>query len=515
MGAPPTSPSWGNPRLSGRPRPGRAILRTLLAAVLASLSPAVRGNPVVDWCALMLDAIRTDTTNPTLSSRNLAILGAAAHDAVQSIVRTHQPYLVQLPAPPGAHVEAAAMAAGHGVMLSLYPGFRARTEELFSSQQRSLPTSEAVTQGLEIGREAARRLLAERGADGSNTEIPYIPSDAPGHWRRTPPYFRPPLTPHWGRVRTFCLPSLEPFRPAPPPPLDSREYAEALNEVKRLGGKLNPVRTPEQTEIASFWSDFNYTAMPPGHWHEIAASLALDRKLPVPETSRLLALIGLAQADAAIVCWDAKYRWNLWRPVTAIRRAAEDGNPLTEPDPSWEELLIAPPFPAYTSGHSSFSKASAQVLTHFFGTDALRFTARSDTLPGVVRSFESVAACADEVGMSRIYGGIHFSFDNTEGKKSGGRIGDYVFANFLLPVDSLPQLRVDGPDSSTPTLWIHGFIGGAVSLESSPDLLHWTPVQSTNAPVGGLAVSLPPDAGDGPTYYRASATRPTSDATGR
>lgn len=495
------------------PRTGaRAAAPTLLAACCATLSLAAQGNPVVDWCALMLDAIRTDTTNPTLSSRNLAILGAATHDAVNSIVRTHQPYRAQVTVSPGAHVDAAAIAAGHEVMLSLYPGFRARTEELFASQRTSLPESDAVTQGLAAGREAARGLLSERGSDGSNTEIPYIPSDAPGQWRRTAPFFRPPLTPHWGRVRTFCLPSLDAFRPGPPPALDSREYADALNEVKRLGGKNSRDRTPEQTEIASFWSDFNYTAMPPGHWHEIAATLAKDRGLSVPETSRLLALIGLAQADAAIVCWDAKYRWNLWRPITAIQRAAEDGNPLTEPDPAWEHFLVSPPFPAYTSGHSSFSKASAQVLTHFFGTDALHFAARSDTLPGVFRSFDSVSACADEVGISRIYGGIHFAFDNVEGKKSGGRIGDYVFANFLLPVDSLPQLRLEDPDSSAPTLRVHGFIEGVTSLESSTDLLHWTPVQSTNAPVGGFAVALKPGAGAGPTYYRATAVRPDSGA---
>lgn len=517
----PSPPAPRRPGFALRTRAPALALAAALAGAQAfsqesrSGSPArslaSQGNPVTDWCALMLDAIRTDTTNPTLSSRNLAILGAATHDAVNSIVRTHQPYRVQVAVAPDAHVEAAAISAGHEVMLSLYPGFRARTEELFAAQRRSLPTNNAVTEGLGAGREAARHLLSERGSDGSNTEIPYIPSDAPGQWRRTAPFFRPPLTPHWGRVRTFCLPSLDAFRPGPPPALDSREYADALNEVKRLGGKNSRDRTPEQAEIASFWSDFSYTAMPPGHWHEIAATLARDRHLPVPETARLLALIGLAQADAAIVCWDAKYRWNLWRPITAIQRAAEDGNPLTEPDPAWEDFLVSPPFPAYTSGHSSFSKASAQVLTHFFGTDALHFTARSDTLPGVLRTFESVSVCADEVGISRIYGGIHFAFDNVEGKRTGGRIGDYVFDNFLIPVDALPQLRIEGLDPFTPTLRIHGFIGGEATLESSTDLLHWTRVSRQSAPVGGFAVPITPGSGTGPTYYRATASRPASE----
>lgn len=393
----------------------------------------------------MLDAIRTDTTNPTLSSRNLAILGASTYDAVNSITRTHQPYLSLLEAAPDASPEAAVMGAGREVMRVLYPSFRPRTEDLFETQRSALATSASVTNGLKLGHEAAVRMLAHRAADGANTEVPYIPNAAPGQWRRTPPFFRPPLTPHWGRLQPFCLPSLESCRPVTPPALNSPEYTAGLNEVKRLGGKGSRDRTAEQSQIATFWSDFSYTAMPPGHWHEITATLAREHRLSLTESARLMALIGLAQADAAIVCWDAKYRWNLWRPITAIRRAAEDGNPQTEADPAWDQFLISPPFPSYTSGHSSFSKASARVLTHFFGTDALTFTARSDSLPGVFRTFHSVAACADEVGLSRIYGGIHFPFDNEEGKRTGGLVGDYVSTHFLLPVDALPQVRLEGP----------------------------------------------------------------------
>src|SRR4030095_11566163 len=181
-------------------------------------------------------------------------------------------------------------------------------------------------------------------------------------------------------------------------------------------------------------------------------------------------LLGLAQADAAIVCWEAKYRWNLWRPITAIRRADEDGNPLTEADKAWDHYLVTPPFPSYTSGHSTFSKASSQVLTHFDGTDAVTFTALSDAMPGALRTYHSLAACVDEVGMSRIYGGIHFPFDNTEGKRTGGLIGDYVSANFLLPNRLLPQVRLEGFDDGNPLLRVHGHIGLLHVLEFSTDL---------------------------------------------
>lgn len=462
------------------------------------------GNPVLDWCALMLDAIRTDTTNPTLSSRNLAILGAATHDGVQSIARTHQPYLGYIETPPDTDVDAAIMATGREVMLALYPGFRPRTEALFARGRAELPSTTAVTNGLLLGREAAVRLLTSRGTDGSNTEVPYIPSDAPGQWRRTTPFFRPPLTPHWRHVRTFCLPSVDPFLPLPPPALDSAEYAAGLNEVKRLGGRTSPERTDEQSEIAAFWSDFSYTAMPPGHWHEIAATLATNRALSVVDSARLMALVGIAQADAAIVCWEAKYRWNLWRPVTAIRRADEDGNPATTPDPEWDHFLVAPPFPAYTSGHSTFSKASAQVMTHFFGTDALSFTARSDSLPGVFRSFTSLSVCADEVGISRIYGGIHFPADNTEGKRSGGLVGDYVSANFLLPDDSLPRIRLEGLTEEAARLRVHGPVGSPATLEFSTDLTRWSPVVTRTAVPGGFPAMGPLPEGTSSGYYRAS-----------
>jgi hypothetical protein len=163
------------------------------------------------------------------------------------------------------------------------------------------------------------------------------------------------------------------------------DYAAAYNEVKALGSKTSTIRTAEQSQIAVFWSDFSYTATPPGHWHEIAATIARDRGLALAETARLFALISVAQADSAIVCWETKYRYNLWRPITAIRRGSEDGDDATEADPVWTHFLNSPPFPAYTSGHSTFSKSSAVVLTRFLGTDAVNFSARSDSLPGVCR----------------------------------------------------------------------------------------------------------------------------------
>ncbi len=335
-------------------------------------------------------------------------------------------------------------------MLGIFPSFSARTESLYQNHRATLPNTFATTNGLLVGQDVARRFLEARNSDGTATTLPYIPKTTPGEWRRTPPFFRPPLDPHWRSLKVFAIPDVNSFLPPPPPILSSEEYAKDFNEVKVLGSKTSSVRTAEQTETAFFWSDFSYTAMPPGHWHEIAANIVENRQTPVMDTARLFALLSMAQADAAIVCWEAKYRYNFWRPITAIRRADEDGNPATEKDATWNSLLPSPNFPENSSGHSTFSKASAQVLTYFYGTDAVAFTAKSDALPKITRTFTSLSACANEIGMSRIYGGIHFQCANVEGKKCGGMIADYICEHFLLPVDSAHQEHDAG--SRTPEI---------------------------------------------------------------
>ncbi len=471
----------------------------LLAMALA-LGGAVNADVVLDWNALMLDAIRVDNTGPTLSSRNLAIFHTAIYDAVNSVLRTHQPYRFQLDAAAETSPEAAAVAAAHTVALALYPPFKARSDELFGTYVAAQTPDAGLTNGLALGENVAQRTLESRQSDGANTQVPYIPSAEPGQWRRTAPFFRPPLDPHWRYVTPFCVGSLEPFVPPPPPPLDSAEYAAAFAEVRDLGGQVSAVRTARQAETAVFWSDFSYTAMPPGHWYEITATIAHNAALPLAETARLFALVSIAQADAAIVCWEGKYRYNLWRPITAIQRGGEDGNAATEADPEWSNYLVSPPFPAYPSGHSTFSKCSAVVLAGFLGTDAVSFSATSDSLPGVVRQYSSLSGCADEVGLSRIYGGIHFSFDNEEGKRSGAKIAEFVLRNFLLSNEALPLVRLESDAAGSPGLRLHGRAGSPLVTESSPDLVSWTAIATNTALAGGVTVPL--DTAGGGRFFR-------------
>jgi hypothetical protein len=223
------------------------------------------------------------------------------------------------------------------------------------------------------------------------------------------------------------------FRQGPPPPPNSHEYTQAFFEVKRLGRDTSPFRNGDQSEIALFWADNPGTATPPGHWLAIAQQLAEEHELPMLETSRLLALVSLAVADAAIVSWDHKYAYHHWRPVTAIQDADGDGNSATTSDAGWNSFIATPPFPAYSSGHSTFSGTSSRVLERFFGTDAVAFSTGSDGI-GTVRSYTTLSQAAEEAGQSRIYGGIHWQYDNQAGLASGRALGDHVFFTQLGPL---------------------------------------------------------------------------------
>jgi hypothetical protein len=267
----------------------------------------------------------------------------------------------------------------------------------------------------------AERVLRWRAKDTTASRSRYTPRIEAGRWRPTPPDERAPLLPEWGAVACFAVPDGSKFRPPGPPALDSDAYIDSYRFVKALGGKESRERTREQTEIALFWAGGEGTVTPPGQWNRIARSAAAGRKLSLVESARLYALLNVSMCDAAMICWDSKYRFDFWRPVTAIRRS----------DPSWMPLLPTPPFPAYTSGHSSFSGAAAAALAAYFKTDEVEFSASADDVPGVTRSFKSFTKAAEEAGMSRIYGGIHWDFDNTDGLKCGRTVAEYVVTNFF------------------------------------------------------------------------------------
>lgn len=408
------------------------MVRMLVVGATAWSATAglARADVALDWNQAILDSIEETRTNPPRASRAMAIMHVAMYDAVNGISRRHTPYRV-VTDPPPAIMEAAAARAAHDVLVSLYPDRASIYADLLDSHLSAIPDGPAKDAGIEQGAYVASEILAWRADDGSAGSGSYTPSGVPGGWKPTGPGFLPALLPHWGNVTCFAMLSGDQFRPIAPPELTSTEYTDAWREVYELGRIDSATRTADQTEIARIWEGGPGTPTPPGQWNEIAQTIAGIKGNTFEDNIRLFALLNMGTADSAINAWDCKYVYDLWRPITAIWEADLDGNPSTSPDPDWLPLLTTPPFPAYTSGHSSFSGSSATVLTNFFGTDEVEFTFEAI---GLSRNFTSLWAAAEEAGISRIYGGIHYMFDNTAALEAGRHIGTYVTENYIQPV---------------------------------------------------------------------------------
>jgi len=432
----------------------------ILLALATALAPAQ--TIIVDWNSSALEAIRAPGSPPPLAARNLAMLNLAMFNAIESISGTYQTfaapgYSVPGTAPAGASPEAAASASAHAILSSLYPSFATTFDSLYISHISSLGGGQSITDGVGWGADIASGILAWRSADGASSAAtaPYTPNPAPGYWQPTSPGFAPPLLPGWGQVTPFAIPDTSSFAPPGLPGPDiatflaSPQYAAELDQVKDLGRLSSATRTADQTEIALFWAAGAGTVTPPGQWNEIAAQLATASSLSLAGSARLFAALNVAMADAGIVSWEAKYSEELWRPITAIANAGLDGNPLTSPDPSWQPLINTPPFPEYTSGHSSFSGAAAAILASLFGDDT-PFIYGSDTtgdgLPDIFRSFNGFSDAAAEAGMSRIYGGIHFMSGNLDGLSSGSAIGTHALQTqfSLVPETSVTLFAAVG-----------------------------------------------------------------------
>jgi len=387
---------------------------------------ATRADMVIRWNRILLQAVRANRSPPPLASRNLAIMHTAMYDAVNSIYRTHQPFRIEVEAAPGTSPEAAAAAAAHGTLTSLYPRQKQYFDRELAVSLADLPQDASRERGTSLGSFVARKILAWRSQDGSANQQPFHMRKGIGFWEPTPPAFQSPLLPGWGAVKPFAIQGPPPM-PAPPS-LTSAAYTRAFMEVKALGGRHGSARTADETEIAHFWADGEGTVTPPGHWNEIAQTVALARGQTLAENARMFALLNIGLADAAILCWVCKFTHCYWRPITGIQQADKDGNPNTALDPNWQPLLKTPPFPAFTSGHSSFSGTAAMVLADFCGNDQFTF---SSTSAGATRGYSSFWQAAEEAGRSRIYGGIHWDFDNTDGLASGRKLGAFVARNYL------------------------------------------------------------------------------------
>jgi hypothetical protein len=391
-------------------------------------------DTVLEWNQVAVEATRVAKLSPNVQTRALAMVHGAVFDAVNGIEGGYAPYLVNRRAPVWASEDAAAATAAHDVLVSLMPTQQATLDAALASSLAAVPNGKAEDAGVAYGKLVAQSMIAERANDGSTASVTYTPGSEPDDWQPTPPNFPTAALPQWATVEPFGINSPNQFRADPPPALGSPEFTAAFNQIKALGVATNSTRTQEQTDIARFWAGPGGTVQPPGHWNSIARTVADTEHSSLEENARMFALLNIGMADALISAWDTKYHYNFVRPVTAIRNAGNDGNPDTTADTEWLPLLTTPGHPSYMAAHSTLSAAAATVLGEFFANDAIPFTSTAEISAGgptITRSFDGFWEAAEEAGASRIYGGIHWSFDNEAGLESGRSVGEFVANNLL------------------------------------------------------------------------------------
>jgi PAP2 superfamily len=392
-------------------------------------------DEVIQWNKTLLTIVRTPGAQPATvhPTRSFAIMHAAVYDAVNAIDATHKPYLVRVEhVSPHASHEAAAVAAAHETLITLYPTFQTMLDQQYDQSLAQIPDGADKTIGIDVGRAVALAILALRSDDGSAAApIPYVFGNDAGNYQSTPPNFpKQPAFTHWSRVTPFALERANQFRPGAPPALASTEYTAVFNEVKSLGIVNSIAATTDQALIGRFWNGAiqNY-------WNEITQTAVHAHHLTTAQSARVFALLNLTLADEVIAFYDAKYTYNLWRPVTAIRAAATDGNPETAADPDWlPQAGKTAADPSYPGAHAVISAGGAFVLRTLFGNKPFHLSVTSEVLPGVVRSFDSFADAKEEASLSRIYAGQHFRSDENAGEKLGSAVADFVVDNFLTRV---------------------------------------------------------------------------------
>jgi len=411
------------------PHAARAQVSTPSTLVLTVASPVELPDedPVLQWNVNMLQALSTATPSGVLQSRVAAIVETAVYDAVASFSEDAEPYAgIHIPPPPGASIDAAAIAAAHFALVNLIPAQSASLDTLYASSlsARGLTTANP---GVDVGEQVASSILAARAADGSaSAQFPYSAPGAgnPGVWVPTPPAFAPASLPGWGNVTPWVMRRGSQFRVPPPPAVDSDVYAQDVEEVRNFGALNSIVRTSYQTEIAKWW--------PPSAvilWNPIARQVAVARGLSISENARLFALLNVAAADAAIACYESKYAYSVWRPISAIRNA--DGVRIPA-DPNWQPFLATPAFPEYPSAHNEISGAIAQILIAFFGdTPGVAMVAHSPANPAFDHFWTQFSEGIDEVINARVWEGIHFRNSDEQGMRAGRCVGRFVVRHAL------------------------------------------------------------------------------------
>jgi hypothetical protein len=398
------------------------------AAALERVPGAFRdGAVVVSWSQKAYDvAFAEDQFLTFKGHRAFAMMHVAMHDALNAIRPVFRLY-TGLQHDPAAHPVAAAAQAAHHVLVSQYPGAQATLDAHLATWLAGVPSGSRKARGIVLGRRAAAAILARREGDGWDFPGTYAFEDRPGDYQTTPPWTGFVAQPGFRSARPFGVQAPEQFRPPAPPALDGPAYAAAYNEVKDFGRVDSTVRTPDQTAYALWWMEF-----PEGSVNRLARQLTTDRHLHLWRAARMFALLNISVYDSYVAVWDSKYEHNHWRPYTAIRAAAVDGNPATAPDPLWEPLRPAPPTPDYVSAHAAGCASSFQILERTFG-DHRPFRMETTTAPPGMpaRTFASFSAAAAECADSRVRLGFHFRYATDAGLTLGRAVAGYVASHHL------------------------------------------------------------------------------------
>ena len=411
----------------------RSIVSGLLAGLLLNslTSPVVRADEVLDWNAIMADTIASQ--NPFAQARFSAITQAAVFEAVNAITGEYEPYLGTITAPAGASPQAAAVAAAYRVLRSYFPGSAASLDAARASSLAAIADGQAKDDGIAVGEAAAAAMIAVRANDGSVPPAFYAPpSSNPGEWQTTPgcPAAGGILL-QWRNVTPFAIQSSDQFRSAPPPALSSRTYAKAYAEVKAVGELNSADRPQDRADVARFFA----LVSAPRAWNQAARQVSTAQGKSLSENARALALLNMAMNDGLVSSMETKYHYVFWRPITAIRAGDTDGNADTAPDPAWTPFITTPCFPSYPSAHAAASYAASTILRVIFGNGGHDIVLSHPGIPDVVLHYTSFSQITDDIDDARVYGGIHFRFDQDAGGRQGRRVGNYTYRNTLRPID--------------------------------------------------------------------------------
>ncbi len=411
----------------------------LTVLVTALLTNARAEDPIAAWNQISENAVKAGKHPLPVTSVEFAIVQLAIYDAVESIDGRYEPYYTRVPGATGS-LSAAAAKAGHDTLVGLFPAQSAALDVAYAD---FLATNgvDPLDPGTGVGAQAAANILALRANDGRFplNSPPFLGSTAIGRWRPTPsllsgppPTLQPGLTPWLASARPFTMHSGSQFRVGPPPDLTSQLWAHDYNETKTVGALTSATRTAEQTEIGYFWADSG-----PLLWQNALRYISGTYLHDTGDSARLFALADAALADAQIACWDSKYYYNFWRPITAIRLGDQDGNPATVVDPDWQPLINTPNFPEYPSGHADVSGAVSHMLRLFFGSDELTFqmTTTSPLALQKTRTFTRFSQAEQEVINARVYVGIHYRNSDTTARAQGRRVSNWVFKHYFRPAD--------------------------------------------------------------------------------